>query len=159
MKRFSAILYLIISFHSIPIGCAHNRINGSLNLTAKEIKITSWVNLMPGGPGSFHISGKILLRNKESYDIKELSLVSILIKQRDVQLYNFVPIFLAKDESDDTCLPEKAEKEFSFRDSSGLPIIKELNSDLPIKISLKFKEANDNYFHFEIENIKVEKVY
>lgn len=159
MKRFSAILYLIISFHFIPIGYAHNRINSSLNLTTKEIKITSWINLMPGAPGSFHISGKILLMNKESYDIKKLSLVSILIKQRDVQLYNFVSIFLTKDESDDTCLLQEAEKEFSFREPSSLPIIKELDSDLPIKIFLKFKEENDYYFNFEIENIKVEKDY
>ncbi len=159
MKRFSAILYLIISILFILIGCAHSRIDDSLNLNAKEIKITSWLNLMPGGPGSFHSSGEILLRNNESYDIKKISLISISIKQRDVQLYNFVPIFLTKDENDETYLLKKTEKEFSFRNPSGLPIKRELESDLPIKISLKFKEENDYYFHFEIENIKVEKVY
>lgn len=159
MKRFSAILYLIISFHFISIGCAHNRASDIMNLTVKEIKISSWLNLMPGGPGSFHISGKIFIRNKESYDINKLSLVNVLIKQRDMQLYNFVPIFLTKDESDDTCLLQETEKEFSFHSPPVLHIKKDLESDLPIKIFLKFKEENDYYFNFEIENIKVEKVY
>ena len=51
MKRFRYSIVIIIAMSLLDLGCAHQRDGGVLNLSVKTIKIDSWLNLMPGGPG------------------------------------------------------------------------------------------------------------
>jgi len=149
---------MVIAMSLLDLGCAHQRDGGVLNLSVRTIKIDSWLNLMPGGPGSFHIAGEIKLRNEESCEVKNLILSTITIIQLDKKLYSFVPVFTAKMENGDNVIPSETEKEFSFYTKSGLPINKKLDVELPVKLIMLFRE-NDDSFLYEIENIKVEKVY
>jgi hypothetical protein len=157
MKRLGYSI-IIIAMSYLDFGCAHQRDGGALNLSVKTIKIDSWLNLMPGGPGSFHIAGEINLKNEECYEVTNLILSSITIIQLDKKLYSFVPVFTAKIENGDNVFPSETEKEFLFYTKSGLPINKELDVKLPVKLIMLFRE-NDDSFLYEIENIKVEKVY
>ncbi|MCK7519174.1 MAG: hypothetical protein MZV64_16350 [Ignavibacteriales bacterium] len=98
------------------------------------------------------------MRNEESCEVKNLILSTITIIQLDKKLYSFVPEFTAKIENGDNAIPSETEKEFLFYTKSGLPINKELDVELPVKLIMMFRE-NDDSFIYEIENIKVEKVY
>ena len=158
MKRFRFSIIIIITMSLLDFGCAHRRDGGVLNLSVKTIKIDSWLNLMPGSPGSFHIAGEIKLKNEKCCEIKNLQLSTITLTQLDKKLYSFVPEFTAKIENGDNAIPSETEINFLFYTKSGLPINKELDVELPVKLIMLFKE-NEDSFLYEIENIKVEKVY
>lgn len=149
---------LIIVMSMLNIGCAHQRDGGGLDLAVREVKMDSWLNLMPGGPGTFHIAGEIKLRNEESCEVRNLQLSNITVAQLDKKLYSFAPAFTPKIENGDSVIPPGIEKDFLFNTNSGLPINKELDINLPIKLIMLFRE-DDNSFLYEVENIKVEKVY
>lgn len=159
MKNFYQAILLIFIVMLLGTSCASHQRNDGLAISVKEIKIEAWLNLMPGGPGSFHLAGEIKLGNNESCDIKNLSLTKISILQSDNQLYAIIPIFSPKMENSDTNILTDAEKNFLFTTASGLPVKSELDVDTPIKVILIFKEANDKTFLYEVENIKVQKVY
>lgn len=159
MKSYFVLTMFIFISAFGKISCAHHPTTGSLNLSVKETKIDSWLNLMPGGPCSFHVSGEVRLKNNESSAIRNLSIVGISIKQGDKQLYSFIPNFNPKIENDTKDILEDTEKSFLFYTPTGLAINKELNINLSVKVQIVFVEENSKYFQYEIENIKVEKVY
>jgi len=159
MKSFYQTIMLIFIVMLLGTNCASHQRNDGLALSVKEIKIEAWLNLMPGGPGSFHLSGEIKLANDESCDIKNLSLTKISILQNDNQLYSIIPIFSPKVEDGNTHVLADAERDFLFNTPSGIPIKKELDVYTPIKVILMFKESNDETFSNKIENIKIQRVY
>lgn len=55
-------------------------------LNIKIVDIQSWLNLMPGGPGSFHISGKYEL--PENLNEKEIFLDKIIILDNEKEIYS-----------------------------------------------------------------------
>jgi hypothetical protein len=158
MNRFRFSIIIIIAMSLLDFGCTHQRDGGGLNLSVKEVKIDSWLNLMFGGPNAFHIAGEIKLKNEKCCEIKNLQLSTITVTQLDKKLYSFAPAFAPKIENRDNVIPSEMEKEFLYNTKSGLPINKELDVELPVKLIMLFKE-NDVSFLYEIENIKVEKVY
>lgn len=154
--RFSFIIIIVMSL--LDMACAHKRDGGRLNLSVREIKVDSWLNLMPGGLGTFHVVSEIKIKNEENYKIKNLHLERIIIEKNDKKIYSFTPIFHPKAENDDRFISAESEKDFLFFTESGLAINKELNVNLSVKVLMIFRAENDHQFHYEIENIKVGKV-
>ena len=86
MKIFSLIIFIVI-FNLLFSGCSAGlnvKESGDTNLRITDIQ--SWLNLMPGGPGSFHISGKYQFPKK--FDEKEIFLNKIIILEKDKEIYS-----------------------------------------------------------------------
>lgn len=89
MKRkiilFSKVLILI----GLITSCSSNLSEKNLDdLDIKIIDIQSWLNLMPGGPGSFHITGKYEL--PEELDDREIFLHKIIVIDNGKEIYNLI---------------------------------------------------------------------
>ena len=148
---------LLVSALSL-LGCSHLSGDGSLKLSVQVIKVDSWLNLMPGGPGSFHFSGNFVVKNLGKCKVDSLSLNKVSVIQNNNELYSIIPVFKSKTDGDNHELDREGEKEFDFYTSSGLTIKKELDASLPIKLILMLTDSN-SVFAYEVENIKIEKVY
>jgi hypothetical protein len=55
------------------------------SLNIKVVDVQSWLNLMPGGPGSFHISGKYEL--PDEMDEKKIFLDRIIVLDNKIEIY------------------------------------------------------------------------
>jgi len=130
-----------------------------LKISIKHSYIYSWLNLMPGGPPSFHITGDLTIKNLESYEIKELNLIEIILIQKDKPVYRFEPVFESINESmSGKNLEAGEEKEFRFGVKSGLEVKPELNSEKSITVRLIFN-SGEKIFEYSIPDIKIEKTY
>lgn len=56
------------------------------NLNIKIVDVQSWINLMPGGPGSFHITGKYEM--SENLDEREIFLDKIIVLDNGKEIYS-----------------------------------------------------------------------
>jgi hypothetical protein len=148
--------FVILSI--LLLGCSHLSGSDNLKLSVQQIKVESWLNLMPGGPGSFHISGEIKIKNSGTCKIDSLNMPKISILQNNKEIYSIVPVFKSKAEGDKQELEREEEKEFVFYTQSGLTIKNELDAGLLIKLILMLTDS-DSVFTHEVENVKVEKVY
>jgi hypothetical protein len=122
-----------------------------LKLDVKEIYC--WVDLMPGGPNRFQISGNVFVSDSYKYDLKYLKLKAVRIFQDDKQLFSIRP----KVKLDENAIVEEG-REFVFSTIKGLSINKDYNIDKSVDIKIIFEE-NDNLFEYDILKQKVEKVY
>ena len=122
-----------------------------LKLDVKEIYC--WVDLMPGGPNRFQISGNVFISDSYKYDLKYLKLKAIRIFQENKQLFSIRP----KVKLDENAITSEG-REFVFSTIKGLAIHKDYNIDKSVDIKIVFEE-NDNSFEYDILNQKVEKVY
>ncbi|MDO8549967.1 MAG: hypothetical protein Q7S39_07455 [Ignavibacteria bacterium] len=130
-----------------------------LNISINHSDIYSWLNLMPGGPPSFHITGNLTIKNEESYEIKELNLNEIILTQQDIPLYHFEPLLEPVNENiSGKNLEAGEEKEFRFGVKSGLEVKPELDSEKPITARLVFN-SGEKIFEYVIYNIQIEKAY
>lgn len=155
---FKKLILFTIAAFTINISCSNYGKQCDLSLSVEKIKIESWLNLMPGGPGSFHLSGEILIKNEENHEVGNLSLSLVTVRHDDEVLYSFKPLFKTKSENEDYHILPDQEKEFLFYTQSGLPINKKLNTEIPVKILLEFF-SEDAHFTHEVQKVKVEKVY
>ncbi len=122
-----------------------------LKLDVKEIYC--WVDLMPGGPNRFQISGNVFVSDSYKYDLKYLKLKAVRIFQDDKQLFSIRP----KVKLDESAITHEG-KEFVFSTIKGLSVHKDYNIDKNVDIKIIFEE-NDNSFEYDILKQKVEKVY
>jgi hypothetical protein len=155
---FKKLILFTLTAFTINISCTNYGKQSDLSLSIEKIKIESWLNLMPGGPGSFHLSGEILIKNEENHEVGNLNLSLITVRHDDELLYSFKPVFKTKSENEDCHILMDQEKDFLFYTQSGLPINKKLNTEIPVTILLEFN-ADDANFTYEVEKVKVEKVY
>ena len=130
-----------------------------LKISINHSDISYWLNLMPGGPASFHITGNLKVKNLESYDIKELNLNEIILTQEDKPVYRFEPVLESLNEN----IPGKTltvgeEKEFRFGVKTGLEVKPELDSEKTVTVHLAFSSGEKIFEHL-ISDIKIEKAY
>lgn len=86
MKQLRLSLLLIMYF-SFFISCSTNISEKEFDtLNIKIVDVQSWLNLMPGGPGSFHITGKYEL--PENLNEKEIFLDKIIILDNEKEIYS-----------------------------------------------------------------------
>jgi hypothetical protein len=123
----------------------------SLKLDIKEIYC--WVDLMPGGPNRFQISGNLFVADSYKYDLKFLKLKAVRIFQDDKLIFSIIP----KIKFDQNSIRDEG-KEFVFSTIKGLSINPDYNMDKNVDIKIIFEE-NNNSFEYNIQQQKVEKVY
>ncbi|MDT3697183.1 MAG: hypothetical protein ROY99_12435 [Ignavibacterium sp.] len=80
---YISVLYLFSLLISCSTGLSQKEFE---DLNIKISNIQSWLNLMPGGPGSFHITGKYEL--PENLNEKEIFLDKIIIMEKDKEIYS-----------------------------------------------------------------------
>jgi hypothetical protein len=103
--------------------------------------IEAWLNLMPGGPGSFHITGKYSL--SDGVNENEVFLDKIIIKENEQTIYKF-----------------QAEIQLIDNDKNGIKEFIFLNpSNTIINPMLKDKENIDATFVFSFNDKIIEKSF
>ena len=88
MKRLS-LLILTIIFLQLFNSCSSSFSEKEFDkLNIKIGDVESWLNLMPGGPGSFHVSGKYEL--PEELDEKKIFLDKIIVTDNEKEIYTLI---------------------------------------------------------------------
>lgn len=112
--------------------------------------IEAWLNLMPGGPGSFHITGKYSL--SDGVNENEVFLDKIIIKENEQTIYNFQAEIQLIDND------KNGIKEFIFLNPSNTiinPMLKEKeNIDVTLVFSFNAKMVEKSF-----QNIPLTKAY
>lgn len=87
MKRKIILLSKVITLIGLITACSTNLSEKNFDeLDIKIVDVQSWLNLMPGGPGSFHICGKYEL--PEELDEREIFLDKIIVIENGKEIYN-----------------------------------------------------------------------
>jgi hypothetical protein len=152
--KFFPFIFIIL----LIAGCSSSRnIDEKSKLNVNVNKVDCWLNLMPGGPGSFHIAGEITVKNNEEFNIDSLQLVRVNIFQNDKVIYSFVPFFnLLNDQVKELKIND--EKKYLFGTDKMLEIKKLLDESQNVNAELEFLYDKKS-FSYLIKEIKVEKVY
>ncbi len=130
-----------------------------LKISIVHSDIYCWLNLMPGGPASFHITGNLTIKNEESFEIKELILKEIILTQEDKPVYSFEPILESVSENKaGENLTGGEKKEFRFGVKTGLEVKPELDPEKTITARLIFN-SDEKKFEYVIPDIKIEKAF
>ena len=89
MKRKIILLSKVLILIGLLTSCSSNLSEKNFDeLDIKIVDVQSWLNLMPGGPGSFHISGKYEL--PEELDEREIFLYKIIVIDNGKEIYNLI---------------------------------------------------------------------
>jgi hypothetical protein len=114
--------------------------------------IYAWVNLMPGGPKKFNITGKVTVLPSDKYDAQKLTLKRIDIFQKDVLHYMIKPT-VQNPESDN-----KEDKVFLFSTIRGVGLNPGFNYEKKIDALLIFEEDGET-FRYLVKDLKMDKAY
>jgi len=155
---FNSIGIIIIIWFSVSCS-SHIEQEEKLEIEVENSKINAWLNLMPGSPGSFHISGEFNIAYDSTYGIKNSKkedLDSILVTKVEVYqaknlLYSFTPAFESKSLHDGNMF-------IKFNSQKRLSINKELDPEKHIDLVIHFYSAG-KIFSYKAEGIKIEKAY
>lgn len=151
------ILLVLISF-AVLQSCNVRTLN-SPDISVSHSDIYAWLNLMPGGPSSFHITGNLIITHNEWESNDDIVLKNIIITQEEEPLYRFEPVFEPVPEQEvDLKTRKENDKHFRFMVKSGLKISPDLNSEKTIDAKLIFN-FGDTIFEYSITDIFVEKTY
>ncbi len=148
------LISLFISLISFSFGCNSN----ALKLSVELKKIDLWLNLMPGGPGSFHLAAEVKIKNNETRELKNFNASNISIFQSGKLIYSFIPRF-ESESGNSNYLDKNQEKFYLISNNESLPINKDLDPNLFVDVFVTFEEESGGLFVQKIENVKVEKVY
>ncbi|HRN25707.1 MAG: hypothetical protein IT276_15995 [Ignavibacteriaceae bacterium] len=125
------------------MSCSNSQIQ--LDKLSKQINIVdtqAWINLMPGGPGSFHITGEYEIDKTE---LEKLSLRKIIVYSENQIIYDINTANLSNELQAD----EKIQKlKYRFNIQPGL----KLND------SIKIVETIDIKLIFEFNGREIEKM-
>lgn len=130
----------------------------TLQLNIEVTDLHSWLNLMPGSPGKFHLLGELEITNPGSNTIEELKLDKIKIYSNKKLVYSFYPFFTLKDLSEENFIEPDGSKEYTFGVESGLKVDERLMKNNLIDIKMKFI-SDSKYYQLNLDNIKVEQAY
>lgn len=155
-KFIKVLTYTLVILLSYSSQCGSQ----TLKLSVETLKVESWLNLMPGGPGSFHMFAELKLKNPEDSAIHGLIAAEVSIFQLDKKIYSFAPIILTNDQIISSIdLEKEDQKLITVSSKSVLSIDKNLDKDGTVDIFIKFKDAKGNSFIHKIENTAIQKVY
>jgi hypothetical protein len=151
---------VIILLILLPVffSCSSGEItNDSLKISVTHTYVYSWLNMMPGSPPSFHITGNLRIMNYRDGSINDLSLNEIVITQDNNVIYKFKPAFETIHSFEDYSFKKNEVKEFRFS-SSRLSIAQELNADKTIDAGLSFTSGGKT-LEYMISDITIERTY
>jgi len=130
----------------------------TLHLDIEVSDLHSWLNLMPGSPGKFHLLGELKITNPGSDVIEELKLDKIMIYSSKELVYSFYPFFNLKDLSEVNSIEPGGSKDYTFGVESGLKVDKKLMVNNLIDIKMKFISRSKSY-QLKLNDIIVEQAY
>jgi len=152
------ILHLILVTLTL-IACSSSKTGKeTLQLDIEVTELHSWLNLMPGSPGKFHLLGELKITNPGNEVIEELKLDKIIIYSNKVLVYSFYPFFNLKDSSEVNSIEPGGSKEYTFGVESGLKIDERLMANNLIDIKMKFI-IGSKFYQMNLNDIIVEQAY
>lgn len=135
----------------IIISCSSNLSEKDFDkLNIKIVDVQSWLNLMPGGPGSFHISGKYEL--PENMNEKEIFLDKIIVLDSEKEIYNLTAELQIISNSPNGI------KEFTFTNNYQTKIEPILMEKENIDIQLVFR-VNDKPIKKDLNKVPLTRAY
>lgn len=150
MKKIVLNIVLLV-FGFMLTACSSNLTEKDLDrLNIKIVDVQSWLNLMPGGPGSFHISGKYEL--PEDLDEKEIFLDKIIVLDNEKEIYNLTAEIQFISNSPNGI------KEFTFSNNYQTKIEKILMQKENIDVRLVFS-INGNLIPKDFKSIQLTRAY
>jgi len=152
------ILHLILVTLTI-IACSSSKTGKeTLQLDIEVSELHTWLNLMPGSPGKFHLLGELKITNPGNEVIEELKLDKIIIYSNKVLVYSFYPFFNLKDSSEVNSIESGGSKEYTFGIESGLKVDERLMTNNLIDIKMKFVSGSE-YYQLNLNDIIVEQAF
>lgn len=150
MKKIVLNIVLLV-FGFMLTACSSNLTEKDLDrLNIKIVDVQSWLNLMPGGPGSFHISGKYQL--PEDLNEKEIFLEKIIVFDNEKEIYNLTAEIQFISNSPNGI------KEFTFSNYYQTKIEKILMQKENIDVRLVFS-INGNLIPQDFKSIQLTRAY
>lgn len=150
MKKIVLNIVLLV-FGFMLTACSSNLTEKDLDrLNIKIVDVQSWLNLMPGGPGSFHISGKYQL--PEDLNEKEIFLEKIIVFDNEKEIYNLTAEIQFISNSPNGI------KEFTFSNNYQTKIEKILMQKENIDVRLVFS-INGNLIPKDFKSIQLTRAY
>ncbi len=156
MKLVFISIHLLLSMIAIMLQgcCASKAAVDEIKLTVQFTDVYCWLNLMPGGPGSFHITGEYSVKNNEPTDFSDVTISRIKVIQGGNELYSFRPA----GEFESITLNSNEERTNKFFVRDHLKINPDLDSERNIDVLFEFT-ADGKVFCVTEENIRIEKAY
>lgn len=143
MKKYYVVSFVWISFFLTACGTAQDNANYLKELITIS-DVSSWLNLMPGGKGSFHISGEYSFNVSDIINNPSLRKINVSIEQKFI--YSVLPEVKNKFNEDD--VNRNIDNTImQFFTKPGLNIDERLLSTNRINLE----------FIFEINGIEIEK--
>jgi len=141
------------------IACASTKTGEEkLPLDIEVSDLHSWLNLMPGSPGKFHVLGELKIKNTGIKVIEDLKLDKIKVYSNKELVYSFYPFFKPKDLSDVNSIAPGGIKEYTFGVESSFKVDERLMANNIIDISMKFISGSEFYL-LNLNDIIVEQAY
>jgi hypothetical protein len=149
---------LLLSFFLIS-GCSGGDAAKQENpVRVQNLSMSSWYNLMPGGPSSFHITGDVLLLNVSENPVKEVRLQRLTVMKGEEIMYETVPDFSPSAGDETYTLEPGKEKNFLFNSRQQLKTRPGNQDDQIYKVLLQFS-ADELEFTYIADSLTIEKVY
>jgi len=130
----------------------------TLQLDIEVSELHTWLNLMPGSPGKFHLLGELKIINSGSEVIEEIKLDKIIIYSDKEVVYSFYPFFNLKDLSEVNSIEAGGSKEYTFGVESGLKVDGRLMTNNHIDIKMNFISGSE-YYQLNLNDIIVEQAF
>ncbi|MFO7525480.1 MAG: hypothetical protein R6W68_08510 [Ignavibacteriaceae bacterium] len=155
MKNFLVIILIPIF---IFFSCTGLKEVDGTNVDIEIVEINSWLNLMPGGPGSFHLSGEAAIYSGTDNMIFNIDMKEVSVFTNNDLLYTFKPVFKYSRTEPDYSLNEKRIEVYQFYTESGLEIREVLMGDNRINVELIFK-IDDEEIRKTMNDVEVTRAY
>lgn len=132
-----------------------------VNNQLAEIKITevlSWLNLMPGGPGSFHLSGEFAVYSDSETMIPEMELSEVSVISDEMLLYKFKPVTQYSRTEPDFSTQKKRIEIYQFYTDGGFEIRESLMGNNKIDVELRFIIEGESITRI-VRDVEVTRAY
>lgn len=159
MKKKTLLFHSFILFIFIfNLSCGSSKDeNKNLELNIKTHYFYSWLNLMPGGPHSFHFTSILLIELNESINYDLIKINKVIVKQGENIINEFIPLT-----DREVIVEEGKEKLFlEIYSPAGVPVPDKLDPDQRVEFLYLISEGEENpktMIH-TVRNISIEKTY
>ena len=142
---------LPIIFVLTGISCSSSVLDkNQLDNQIKIFEVQAWLNLMPGGPGSFHILGQYSIPSELNPELIQLK--EIIVLSNEKQIYKITPI------TEINYTISKKKNEFSFYSDNHLKIAEEIRYKNEISAIMVFT-SGDEIVEKIISQIELTRAY
>jgi hypothetical protein len=134
------------------------QVKESSDITITMNKFDTWINLMPGGPPSFHFAGDISITYTGKDSIDFIKMTNVSVSQDNKKLYDEVPYYNEKRKIKNVYFLSEQPRDFLFGSEQNIKIVPELDTEKPVTFVITF-ESGELKKVLTLNDIKVERVY